>query len=667
MKILFNKLKKCSKPLKVFFVICLLLYLGSLGYLTFSLLNLQGIETVIRIIALIFFFFFLFGYLIGGLITLITKRKKMFIVLSIITILLSGSFVFISYNIDKLYNHVDSISKKNITYTSNLIALSETKESDIKKIGIISDKNDVEGYILAQEIIKKENIPDKYLIEYDDYYEMLSDLYNKELDALFITSNYSVLYSSEELFSNIAYEVKVIYEFSQEMENQDKETLNESDGKKLTEPFTVLILGVDSEKDGLNANQAFNGDTLMLITFNPNTLNATMFSIPRDTYVPIACRGKAENKINSSAASGTKCVINTIEDLTDVDIDYYVKVNFKGVVDLVDAVGGVDVDVPVDFCEQNSDRLFGSHEICLKKGYQHLDGEEALAFSRHRKTLPRGDFQRIEHQQMVVEALAQKAKSIKSVNAFNQILNAISKNIDTNMETNQMLSFYSVLKKLMLDANNKITIDKATLTGNDLMVYNTSTKMNMYTFQYNRSSLKEIVNLMKVNLELKEPELIKTFSFSAKEEYTPSVAGANVKDEANTLELLPSFVGQTLSYAQSWATKHNINLSINYVTSESKSYDETLPNGYIVTQSVAVKTPISSVKSLTLGVIKHEEKTTVSSSTEQSKETKEDDDKTENKEKDEDITENVPGLEFGTGKANSSSTEESINKNSSSN
>ncbi len=638
MKVLFNKLKKCSKPLLIIFIVILLIYLSSLVFLTINLLHLPNIETIIRIVCLVLFYLYFIGFLIGGLICLITKRKKTLIVLTIITFLLAGAFGFISYHINKTYNKVNTISKKYVTYTSNMIALKDTQEDNIKKIGQISDKNDLEGYTLANKIIKKENIDKDNIVKYDDYYEMLTALYAKEIDACFITSNYSIIYSSEELFANIASDVKVVYEYSEKRENQDNIQTEQKQGKKLTEPFTLLLLGVDSEKDGLNANQAFNGDTLMMITFNPNTLNATMFSIPRDTYVPIACRNNTQNKINSSAAGGTKCVIDTIENLTDIDIDYYVKINFKGVVDLVDAVGGVDIDVPVSFCEQNSDRLFGDKEICLEKGMQHLDGEAALAFSRHRKTLPRGDFQRVEHQQMVVEAIAGKAKSINSVNEFYDILDAVSKNIDTDMTTNQMLSFYNVLKKMLTTANSAITIDHTTLAGNDLMMYNASTRMNMYTFQYNKASLNEIVDLMKVNLELKKPELIKTFNFSVNDEYVPTVAGQNAKSSPEDVqELMPSLVGQTETYAQNWAKARNITINVNYV-SEGTNYDETLTDGTIVTQSVVVKTPLDTVKTVTIGVIKHPSEKQIE---------KEEDNNTVQEDKenqeDKDITEVVPG------------------------
>ena len=118
-------------------------------------------------------------------------------------------------------------------------------------------------------------------------------------------------------------------------------------------------MGVDSEKEGIE-NSTFNGDSLMLLTFNPETLSTTMLSIPRDSYVPIACfAGQRKNKITHAAWKGESCMIDTIQNFLDVKIDYYVKINFKGVVKLVDALGGVQVDVPYNLCEQNSNREWG--------------------------------------------------------------------------------------------------------------------------------------------------------------------------------------------------------------------------------------------------------------------------------------------------------------------
>ena len=343
---------------------------------------------------------------------------------------------------------------------------------------------------------------------------MLEDLYNNKIDACFVSGNYVVLFGGDDPFTNIANETKVIKQYSEDMKNKDNVAFT---NKKLTEPFTILVMGVDSEDDGLKANQAFNGDTLMMVTFNPKTLTASMFSVPRDLWVPISCRNNALAKINSSAAYGSSCVISTIQNLTGIDIDYYVKINFKGVVDLVDALGGVTVNVEkpyfnvnagVDYhgqvCEQNSNREFGNKIICINPGMQKLNGEQALAYSRNRHQYIGSDLDRIRHQQDVVAAIASEAKSIRSFDDFKAILNAVQKNMDTNMTTEQILSLYNVAKSILLN----------TVNGNDIAISMNKTYLQTYSLPvfmgysttsalgYSKPSLEEITKMMRVNLEL---------------------------------------------------------------------------------------------------------------------------------------------------------------------
>ena len=205
-------------------------------------------------------------------------------------------------------------------------------------------------------------------------------------------------------------------------------------------------MGVDSSTNDIK-NASLNGDALMLITFNPKTLNSTILSIPRDTYTSISCfAGNRKNKITHAAWYGESCMQKTIENLMDIKIDYYVKIDFKGVVNLVDAIGGIEVDVPIKFCEQDSNRNF-DNLICLNKGKQVLNGEQALALSRHRKTI--NDFIRGQNQQLVVKGLMNKLLEIKDLNTVSSILDTISNNIETNMTTNQIFSFYDIALKIV--------------------------------------------------------------------------------------------------------------------------------------------------------------------------------------------------------------------------
>lgn len=609
MKVLLKKLKKTKLSVRLIYFFTFIVFLFSYIYLFRSLLLLNNIETKIRIIVLCVLVILLIIYTFIDLLLLLTKKNKTVVITSFFIVLISAVSIIGSLAINKAYSLLSSLSKERILYTTNLISLNNTEflNNANYKVGIINNETDIEGNILAYELIDKNDL--KVTIEkYDTYFEMLEKLYDGSLNGIFITNNYEVMYEGYDAYQNIGSEVKVDYEYSKEMENQD--TIQNSASVK--DPFTVLIMGVDSKNDGLKANASFNGDTLMLISFNPHTLSSTVFSIPRDTYVPIAClKNNDSSKINSSAAYGTKCVIDTVQNLTDIKIDYYVKINFKGVVDLVNALGGVDVTVPdgIDFCEQNSNRSHKAKDLqCIKSGYQHMDGEKALAFARHRKTLPAGDFQRVQHQQLVVEAIANSAKGLKNINDFYSVLDAISRNIDTNMTTNEMMNLYNVGKQVVFGGNNgsMINIQKTYLTGYDLTMYVNNLRSNVYTFQYYEQSLEEIKDALKITLEQKEPTLTKTFNFSVNEPFEVPVIGKKYYTVQRN-EVIPSFTGKTNAYVKSWCESRHITVYENYITEGMAGFNSELANGTVIGQSVQKGRLVKNTNSITINVIKQSE------------------------------------------------------------
>ena len=173
-------------------------------------------------------------------------------------------------------------------------------------------------------MIKENDLQDdNEIVKYDDYTSMIVDLYAGEIDGSFITSNYVSMFSGITGYENIESDTKVIAKKSKSMRKSSTSKVETaSTGKSITEPFTILLMGIDSTDEVLEKNAIANGDTLILITFNPKTLNATMLSIPRDSYVPIACwSGNPENKITHAAAYGNDCMINTIEKYLDINID----------------------------------------------------------------------------------------------------------------------------------------------------------------------------------------------------------------------------------------------------------------------------------------------------------------------------------------------------------
>ena len=525
--------KKASKVRKVFYFLILIFYVVAFVFFCRSILSLEGIETAIRMVLLIGFGLYGLLYLLSGIKAVMSSKKWKFVLLSFLTVLFSIVFCVASYYIDKIYSTLDQFTAKETSiYTTALVALKDTSFDYNSLIGMISDDTDRTGYILPLEFMKNEKMTQE-IEYYHDYYSLLKALYDEEVDAIFLTKDYAKIYSSEETYQNISVETKIVKEYSKEMKTEESELLTTT--KSLTEPFTILVLGVDSESEnGLDANAAFNGDTLMLITFNPKTLTATMFSVPRDLYVPIISSYGSQvgyNKINSSASYGTASTINTLEKLTGIEIDYFVKVNFKGVIDLVNTLGGIDVDVEqpdydyyVNYygvgrlCESNAERsTLAADLVCMNTGMQHLNGEQALAYARNRHGFLESDIARNRHQQQIIEALAKKIVKTSSFSDFEKLLNTISKNIATNMKTSQMLSFYQSIKGMLVQAlqgEDFITIQKTQMT-----YFYFDNQWGLSCVGYYEGSLEAIKAAMEENLGIRETKTIKTLHYDYSEDY----------------------------------------------------------------------------------------------------------------------------------------------------
>lgn len=607
-----RKLKKSNLVIRIIYYLVTICYLVSSILFIKSLLNLTGIETGIRIIAIIFFIIYFLLYVFINFLNLLRRKYKGLIISTIFSLLFILIFFIGSYYINYVYSNINNMQEsEKITYNIYLITLKDTEFSSESKIGVISDKIDKDNNELSTKLYKKKNLKNE-IVEYNDYIKMLDDLYNNVIDGAIVPGNYDTLFRNEAGFENIVYDTKVIYEYSEKRQNED---LNIVSDKDFSEPLTFLFLGVDSEGDGLNANAAFNGDTLMLMSFNPKTLSSVLLSIPRDTYVPIACNNNRYAKINSSAAYGTGCVISTINKFLDINIDYYVKINFKGVVDLVEAVGGVEVDVEAPtylanayggkVCEQNSDRQWGDKLVCINPGLQVLNGEQALAYARCRHMYIGSDLDRVRHQQQVVEALANKVLHFNSIKEFQDILNAVSKNIATNMDTDTILSGYNVAKNVLgnkLSGKDSLNIQKASLETYSLNVYVPSQGRKTSAQGFYESSLEDIKKAFNIVLGKETEEPIKTFSFSVNETYEIYRPGKG-KRTGQSGALLPSFVGKSISEAQSFCNSNNINLEIKYVDSGSEHYNDQVAVGLIGDQSVHKDVLLSTVSNLTVYVV----------------------------------------------------------------
>lgn len=629
MKRVFKRLKRTKKVIRYSYYVLILAYLVSFFFFAKNIIVLSGIETLLRIIVLVILVIYFIFYVLYNLLNLLQRKFKGFIITSFITLILIIIFSVASYYIGIVYNELGNIGEsEKIEYTSYLITLKDIEFNEESVIGRISNEDDTEGYILAEKLYEENNLENK-IEDYDDYVFMLKELYAGNIGAVFVPSNYVIAYSNEEGLESLGVDTKIIYKYSETMKNKD---LIEVSDKDFSEPLTFLVMGVDSETNGLDSNAAFNGDTLMIVSFNPETLQTTMVSIPRDTYVPIACNKNNYAKINSAAAYSTSCVIDTVSNFLDVKIDYYAKINFKGVVELVDAVGGVSVDVEAPdfnhhqalgincngkFCEQNSNRGTGSKDIIyIDPGVQELNGEEALAYARGRYMYVGGDLDRIKHQQQVVEALANKLVGFSSLADFQDILKAVSNNMATNMERNTILSGYNVIKKMLgnaLNGDEFLTINKAYLETYSLYTY--VPRQHSYTSAqgFYLDSLEDIQNSLKETLGIEETKVVKTFNFSVNEEYVAYSPGQGLRKKVSS-KMLPNFVGKTVTEAEEYCNENGIELNIRYVDPGSEYYNSGVAVGLIGSQSVHADVLISLVDELTVYIVNSAVKEDISNS-----------------------------------------------------
>ena len=515
----------------------------------------------------------------------------------------------------------------------------------IYKIGILdkNNKKSPDGYIIPQEMVEKYKLyDDNELVDYGDYQSMITDLYTSEVDAVILPTDYPAMFSSITGYEQIATDTKIIVSQEKKMRKRDtSEVETESTGKLITEPFTILLMGIDSTDEVLSKNAVANGDTLILVTFNPKTLNATMLSIPRDSYVPIACwSNKAENKITHAAGYGNDCMMNTIEQYFGINIDYYAKINFKGLVKLVNAVGGVDIDVQQTLCTDDSSR---GGEICVYPGYQTLDGEHALVYARNRHALVNGDFGRNEHQQEIVLALTNKIKTINNVAKFMEILDTVSNSLDTNLTTQQMLSFYNVAKdivkkSLVSDEADLINIQQLYLAGNSQMIYDERMRMVLYNYIPNENSRKDIVQAMKENLELAEHVPVTEFSFSINEPYEKEVIGKGPYRTSSLYKLVPNFIGNTEAQARAKASKLGLRVTF---TGDS--------SGTVVSQSYPEAKRIDLIKGNIVLTLSNGKNNTSKDDNTTVKNNDKDKDKEKDKDKDKDNNKPATGGDSNTG------------------
>ncbi len=347
------------------------------------------------------------------------------IVIIILCILLSAGNWYIFKTNDLLFS---MMSRKELA----IISVVTMKDSDIDEINDLKGKTlgainigDVEKQYEALADIEKTLDSEIELQKYTSYKTFADDLYNGNVDAILL--NESSREQFKENHKDFDERTKIIKSFKYEKDSKDI-----AKSVKITEePFNVYISGMDTHGSLATTSHS---DVNMIVTINPKTHQILMTGIPRDLYIPQVCQKNQTDKLTHSGAFGLDCTVESVENYFNIDLNYYVKVNFSSVEQIVDALGGITVHSDYDF-------VTVKNKIPIHKGENYLNGLETLSFVRERKSFADGDQQRSRNQMVALEAIINKALSPAIITKYPKLMSAVNGSFQTNMTQYEMTNF----------------------------------------------------------------------------------------------------------------------------------------------------------------------------------------------------------------------------------
>ena len=440
--------KKPNRVGKVFGVIFSILLVVATMYLLFNLVKLNVLPT--KLLFLVTVVFVLLDLIFVLLLCFATKGAFSKIICIIFTFAVALGSCLGGYYISKtgsLLSNMTTVSSNAKTTVSVVVK----KSSDMKK------KNDLNGHSVgtlktigtvgSKKVLKELNNSGIQMnqTEYDSINSMLEAFYNGEVDSIVINESSRDQITDIESFSDFDKKTRVVYQTSYEVENTDKAN---AVSNITTTPF----------------NENGRSDVIMVATVNPKTNTILLTSIPRDFYVETACDAAdgcqqgALDKITHTGIHGTNTTKRTVEKLLGIEINYTFKVGFDTVTDIVDAVGGVDVNVEPGYECSN---FLHAPGLSVHAGVNHLNGEQALGYARERYAYSEGDRQRTKNQQQVLMGIVNKVTSPAIVTNYASIMDSMANTFSTTMSNDEITS----LIKYQLNKNPKWKIEQSMVDG----------------------------------------------------------------------------------------------------------------------------------------------------------------------------------------------------------
>ena len=390
-------------------------------------------------------------------------KKKPKKISTVFALLFSIIFLVASFFIFKTFGVLDDMSEEYRTYTYHVLVKNDSSYQDI---GDISGKT-LGYYNNNSNATKKalEKLSEKVKTENESYGNLDSlgaSILTEETESVLVEDSQKTKLdnagsnSDSGSLSGFSGKTRILYTFKVTVKVESK------DVDVTKDVFNIYISGMDEYGE---VSEISRSDVNMIITINPKTKQILMTNIPRDYYVQLHDTSGYKDKLTHAGNYGIDTSIATIEDLLGIQINYYFKVNFSSLVNIIDALGGVEVYSEYDFQSYNG--------YNFSKGYNSVDGKAGLSFVRERKTFAEGDNQRGKNQQAMIEAIFRKCTSPSIITKYNSLLNSLKDSMITNMPMKSITK----LAKMQLKDNASWTLTSNSLTGTGSYDYT-------YTYPY---------------------------------------------------------------------------------------------------------------------------------------------------------------------------------------
>lgn len=456
-----KKNKKQSNIGRVFGVIFSIVMIAATMYLLFNIIKLNVLPT--KLLFLITIVFVLLDLIFILLLCFATKGVVSKIICIIFTLAISLGSCLGGYYMSKtggLLSSMTNVAK----HSKNTISVVVKESSDMKKktdlaghsVGTLANINTTGSKKILKELTNSGISMEQK--EFGSLTEMLGSFYNGEVDSIVISESSRSQITDIDAYKDFDNNTRVVYQTSYKVENTDKAN---AVSNITTTPFNVLISGSDT-RGGFDENGR--SDVIMVATVNPKTGTILLTSVPRDFYVTTACDAAdgcqqgALDKITHTGIHGTNTTKRTVEQLLGIEINYTFKVGFDTVTDIVDAVGGIDVNVEPGYECSN---FLHAPGLSVHAGVNHLNGEQALGYARERYAYSEGDRQRTKNQQQVLMGIVDKITSPAIVTNYASIMDSMSDTFSTTMSSQEI----SDLIKYQLNSNPKWKMEQYMVNG----------------------------------------------------------------------------------------------------------------------------------------------------------------------------------------------------------